>query len=149
MAVIKVQRKSLTLVERTYFPQVFGALMTTLKHFLGPAETMEYPEQRPAIPAHYRGVPTLVMDPNGREKWSRWEFDEAIAVGRPVANTGTTNSCFSFWERWLAASIRPDRPKNGSVPTTDSASSPSAPNTSSPRSIHWSWWARAPSGVPR
>jgi len=87
MAVIKVQRKSLTLVERTYFPQVFGALMTTLKHFLGPAETMEYPEQRPAIPAHYRGVPTLVMDPNGRDKCVSCQLCEFVCPPKAIRIT--------------------------------------------------------------
>ena len=30
--------------------------------------TLQYPEERPVIPDNYRGVPTLVKDPNGREK---------------------------------------------------------------------------------
>ena len=29
--------------------------------------TLEYPDERPVIPDNYRGVPTLVKDPNGRE----------------------------------------------------------------------------------
>ncbi len=97
MAVIQVQRKPLTLAERAYLPQIFGGMMTTIKHFLGPAETMEYPEQRPAIPPGYRGVPTLVMDPNGREKCVSCQLCEfvcppkaiRIIPGSVAAGTGT------------------------------------------------------------
>jgi NADH-quinone oxidoreductase subunit I len=87
MAVIQVQRKSLSLAERTYFPQIFGGLMTTLKHLLGPAETMEYPEQRPAIPAYYRGVPTLVKDPNGREKCVSCQLCEFVCPPKAIRIT--------------------------------------------------------------
>ena len=41
-------------------------MRVTLKHLFAPNVTMEYPEVRPAIPPGYRGVPTLVKDPNGR-----------------------------------------------------------------------------------
>jgi len=87
MAVIKVQRKSLTLAERTYFPQIFGGLMTTLRHLLAPVVTMEYPEQRPAIPAHYRGVPTLVRDPNGREKCVSCQLCEFVCPPKAIRIT--------------------------------------------------------------
>jgi NADH-quinone oxidoreductase subunit I len=87
MAVIPVQRRSLTLAERTYIPQILGALKTTLKHLLGPTETMEYPEQRPAIPAYYRGVPTLVMDPNGREKCVSCQLCEFVCPPKAIRIT--------------------------------------------------------------
>ena len=93
--------------------------------------------------------PSAVSMPKGREKWSRWQLDDEMAVGRPASKTGATNSYFSSSARWLAASIRPGRPKNGSLATTDSTSSPRPASTSSPRSIHTSRWAPAPSGVPR
>ena len=54
MAVKIVERKPLTLAERTYIPQIVGALKTTWKHLVKSKETMEYPEQRPAIPPRYR-----------------------------------------------------------------------------------------------
>ena len=57
--------------------------------------------------------------PKGRAKWSRWQFDEEIAVGRPDSKTGVTSSNLSSSLRWFAASIRPGRPKNGSLATTD------------------------------
>src|ERR1039457_5020805 len=87
MAVIQVQRRALTLVERTYFPQLMGAMFTTLKHLLGPADTMEYPEQRPAIPAGYRGVPTLVKDPNGREKCVSCQLCEFVCPPKAIRIT--------------------------------------------------------------
>ena len=68
MAVVPVARPPLTLAERTYLPQIAAGLRTTWRHLVRPKQTLEYPEQRPALPAGYRGVPTLVRDPHGREK---------------------------------------------------------------------------------
>ncbi len=87
MAVIQVQRTPLSLAERTYLPQVIGAMWTTLKHLLGPADTMEYPEQRPAIPPGYRGVPTLVKDPNGREKCVSCQLCEFVCPPKAIRIT--------------------------------------------------------------
>jgi NADH-quinone oxidoreductase subunit I len=87
MAVIQVQRKSLTLAERTYFPQILGGLLTTLRHFLSPPVTLEYPEQRPALPSYYRGVPTLVMDPNGREKCVSCQLCEFVCPPKAIRIT--------------------------------------------------------------
>jgi len=87
MAVIKVQRKALTLMERTYFPQIMAGLKTTLKYLLGPSETMEYPEQRPAIPPGYRGVPALVRDPNGREKCVSCQLCEFVCPPKAIRIT--------------------------------------------------------------
>jgi NADH-quinone oxidoreductase subunit I len=84
MAVIQVQRKTLTLVERAYLPQIFGGMLTTIKHFLRPAETMEYPEERPAISPGYRGVPTLVMDPHGREKCVSCQLCEFVCPPKAI-----------------------------------------------------------------
>lgn len=68
MAVIPIERKPLSFGERTYLPQILSALKTTVARMFKPTDTMEYPEQRPEIPQNYRGVPTLVRDPHGREK---------------------------------------------------------------------------------
>jgi NADH-quinone oxidoreductase subunit I len=87
MAVIPVQRRSLTLAERTYLPQILGGMMTTIKHFFGPAVTMEYPEQRPAIPPGYRGVPTLVKDPRGREKCVSCQLCEFVCPPKAIRIT--------------------------------------------------------------
>ena len=41
-------------------PAILSGLKTTFKRMFRPNDTLEYPEQRPAIPPGYRGVPTLV-----------------------------------------------------------------------------------------
>jgi NADH-quinone oxidoreductase subunit I len=87
MAVIPLERKPLSFAERTYVPQVVGALKTTWKHLVAKKETMEYPEQRPAIPPGYRGVPTLVMDPNGREKCVSCQLCEFVCPPKAIRIT--------------------------------------------------------------
>ena len=87
MAVIHVERKPLTFAERTYLPQVFGGLMITLQHFFAPRVTLEYPEQRPEIPPGYRGVPTLVKDPNGREKCVSCQLCEFVCPPKAIRIT--------------------------------------------------------------
>lgn len=82
-----VERKPLTFAERTYVPQIIGGLKTTIRHFLRPKETMEYPEQRPAIPPNYRGVPTLVKDPNGREKCVSCQLCEFVCPPKAIRIT--------------------------------------------------------------
>ncbi len=87
MAIIHVQRKPLTLAERTYLPNIFGGLWTTLRHLFRKPETMEYPEQRPAIPPGYRGVPTLVKDPHGREKCVSCQLCEFVCPPKAIRIT--------------------------------------------------------------
>ncbi|HVU33197.1 MAG TPA: NADH-quinone oxidoreductase subunit I [Opitutaceae bacterium] len=84
---VPVERKPLTFAERTYVPQIVGGLKTTWKHLVRPKETMEYPEQRPAIPAGYRGVPTLVKDPNGREKCVSCQLCEFVCPPKAIRIT--------------------------------------------------------------
>src|SRR6188508_2785939 len=87
MAIIPLDRKPLSFAERTYVPQIMAALKTTWKHLVRPKETMEYPEQRPAIPTGYRGVPTLVMDPNGREKCVSCQLCEFVCPPKAIKIT--------------------------------------------------------------
>jgi NADH-quinone oxidoreductase subunit I len=84
MAVIPVQRQPLSLAERAYLPQVAAGLKITLKHLFAPKETMQYPEQRPAIPPGYRGVPTLVKDPHGREKCVSCQLCEFVCPPKAI-----------------------------------------------------------------
>ena len=84
---VPVERKPLTFAERTYVPQILGGLKTTWQHLTRPKETMEYPEQRPAIPAGYRGVPTLVKDPNGREKCVSCQLCEFVCPPKAIRIT--------------------------------------------------------------
>jgi NADH-quinone oxidoreductase subunit I len=87
MAVIPLERKPLTLAERTYLPQIIQGLKTTMKHLVAPAVTLEYPEQRPEIPTGYRGVPTLVKDPNGREKCVSCQLCEFVCPPKAIRIT--------------------------------------------------------------
>jgi NADH-quinone oxidoreductase subunit I len=84
MAVINVQRKPLSFAERSYLPQVASGLRITFKHLLGPNKTLQYPEERPAIPAGYRGVPTLVKDPHGREKCVSCQLCEFVCPPKAI-----------------------------------------------------------------
>ncbi len=82
-----VERKPLSLSERLYLPQIFAGMKITLKHFFQPNVTLEYPEQRPTIPAGYRGVPTLVKDPNGREKCVSCQLCEFVCPPKAIRIT--------------------------------------------------------------
>ena len=87
MAIITLERKPLSLAERTYVPAILHGLKTTFKRILQPIETLEYPEQRPAIPPGYRGVPTLVKDPNGREKCVSCQLCEFVCPPKAIRIT--------------------------------------------------------------
>ena len=87
MAVIPVDRKPLTWAERSYLPQIASGLGVTLKHLFAPNQTLEYPEQRPAIPPGYRGVPTLVKDPHLREKCVACQLCEFVCPPKAIRIT--------------------------------------------------------------
>ncbi len=64
---------TLTLMERTYLPQILGGLAVTGRHIVGAAVggkavTMQYPEEQHTPSANYRGVHRLNKDENGRVK---------------------------------------------------------------------------------
>ncbi|MDR1012135.1 MAG: NADH-quinone oxidoreductase subunit I [Opitutaceae bacterium] len=87
MPVIQVQRKPLTLAERTYVPQILSGMRTTLRHIVARPLTLNYPEQRPEVPAGYRGVPTLVRDPGGREKCVSCQLCEFVCPPKAIRIT--------------------------------------------------------------
>lgn len=87
MAVIQVQRKPLSLAERTYLPNLLAGLKTTFRHLVGPPDTMQYPEERPSIPPGYRGAPTLVKDPHGREKCVSCQLCEFVCPPKAIRIT--------------------------------------------------------------
>lgn len=82
-----VERKPLSLSERLYLSQIFAGMKTTLKHMFQPKVTLEYPEQRPVIPPGYRGVPTLVKDPHGREKCVSCQLCEFVCPPKAIRIT--------------------------------------------------------------
>ena len=87
MADVPVARPPLTLAERTYLPQIAAGLRTTWRHLVRPKQTLEYPEQRPALPPGYRGVPTLVRDPHGREKCVSCQLCEFVCPPKAIRIT--------------------------------------------------------------
>jgi NADH-quinone oxidoreductase subunit I len=84
MAVITVERKPLSLAERAYLPQIAGGLKITLRHLFAPNDTLEYPEEKPAIPPGYRGAPTLVRDPHGRMKCVSCQLCEFVCPPKAI-----------------------------------------------------------------
>lgn len=82
-----LERKPLSIAEQTYIPQILGGLKITMKNMLKPAVTLEYPDERPDIPTGYRGVPTLVNDPNGREKCVSCQLCEFVCPPRAIRIT--------------------------------------------------------------
>ena len=58
---IVLERKPLSISERTYLPQIDTGLKTTFSNMFKPKVTLQYPEEKPSIPKNYRGVPTLVL----------------------------------------------------------------------------------------
>ena len=78
-----LERKPLSLAERTYLPQIATGLKTTLSNLFEKKVTREYPEQPPPIPDGYRGVPTL-KDPNGREKCVSCQLCEFVCPPKAI-----------------------------------------------------------------
>lgn len=55
--------------EATFLPAIVEGLKTTLRHVMDKnVETQQYPEVRPELPLHYRGVHRLNRDEQGRVK---------------------------------------------------------------------------------
>ncbi len=86
MAIV-VERKRLSLLERCYLPQIVSGLLITFKNIFKPRVTLEYPDQRPVIPAGYRGAPTLVKDSQGREKCVSCQLCEFVCPSKAIRVT--------------------------------------------------------------
>ncbi|MEC8649629.1 MAG: NADH-quinone oxidoreductase subunit I [Verrucomicrobiota bacterium] len=82
-----IERKALTWAEKTYLPQILTGLKTTLSNMLKKPITLQYPEERPVIPDDYRGVPTLVKDPHGREKCVSCQLCEFVCPPKAIRIT--------------------------------------------------------------
>jgi NADH-quinone oxidoreductase subunit I len=67
-----VEDPKMGLAEQLYLPAIFAGLSTTMRHLtdtvLGKQLTVQFPEQRPQLPAIYRGVHRLNRDEEGRVK---------------------------------------------------------------------------------
>jgi len=82
-----MERKPLTLAEKTFLPQVVSGLAITFKNLMRKKVTMEYPDVKPPIPAYYRGQPALVKDPNGREKCVSCQLCEFVCPPKAITIT--------------------------------------------------------------
>ncbi len=82
-----LDRKPLTWAERTYLPQIIQGLKITFGNIFKRKVTIEYPEQKPPIPPGYRGVPTLVKDPDGREKCVSCQLCEFVCPPKAIRIT--------------------------------------------------------------
>lgn len=83
MAIV-VERKRLSLLERTYLPQIVSGLFITFRNIFKPRVTLQYPDQRPVLPKHYRGAPTLVRDSEGREKCVSCQLCEFVCPSKAI-----------------------------------------------------------------
>ena len=79
-----IERKPLSFAEKTFIPQILGGLKATMGTMLDKTVTLQYPEERPVIPDNYRGVPTLVKDPNGREKCVSCQLCEFVCPPKAI-----------------------------------------------------------------
>lgn len=84
---VVMERKPLSLSERSYLPQIISGLKTTFSNMFKKKITLQYPDARPAIPRGYRGVPTLVKDPNGREKCVSCQLCEFVCPPKAIRIT--------------------------------------------------------------
>ena len=63
-----VKAPSMGILEKLYLPAIVQGLQTTLKHMFSAKVTQQFPEERPKLPANYRGVHRLNRDEQGRVK---------------------------------------------------------------------------------
>jgi NADH-quinone oxidoreductase subunit I len=63
-----IEEPKVGLVEQLYLPAILAGLQTTVKHLFQHKVTQQFPEQKPQLPANYRGVHRLNRDEQGRVK---------------------------------------------------------------------------------
>jgi NADH-quinone oxidoreductase subunit I len=79
-----VKRPKLSFWDRIYLPQILMGLWTTLKYIPRKKFTRQYPEEKPPLPERYRGVPTLVRDPEQRVKCVACQLCEFVCPPRAI-----------------------------------------------------------------
>jgi NADH-quinone oxidoreductase subunit I len=87
-----VERKPLSLIEKTYLPSIAAGFKVTWKHFAnsvikGKPLTMEYPEEKWVVPEGYRGAPYLVKDQDGDTKCVSCQLCEFICPPKAIKIT--------------------------------------------------------------
>ena len=63
-----VNRRRSTFLDRLYFPAILKGLSITFGRMFKKKVTMQFPEERWTVREHYRGMPVLVSDDEGRPK---------------------------------------------------------------------------------
>jgi len=66
--VVWIEEPKLGLLEALYIPAIIQGLKTTFKHAMQPPVTQQYPEVKPTLPPHFKGVHRLNRDDKGRVK---------------------------------------------------------------------------------
>ena len=67
--VIWIEEPEMGFWEMTFLPAIVDGLKTTIKHVTNyQPVTQQYPEEKPSLPLHYRGVHRLNRDEKGRVK---------------------------------------------------------------------------------
>ena len=87
-----VKREPLNFWERLYLPAIAGGVKVNARHlfrslFGGKTITMEYPEQKWAVPPGYRGAPYLVRDQDGNTKCVSCQLCEFVCPPRAIKIT--------------------------------------------------------------
>ena len=63
-----VNRRRSTFLDRLFFPAILKGLSITFMRMFKKKVTMQFPEERWTVRDHYRGMPVLVSDDEGRPK---------------------------------------------------------------------------------
>ncbi|MCK6480159.1 MAG: NADH-quinone oxidoreductase subunit NuoI [Planctomycetaceae bacterium] len=79
-----VERPALTLADRLVFPAILKGMAITASHIFEKKVTMQYPEEKWTLPEYYRGVPSLVMDDENREKCVACSLCEFVCPPRAI-----------------------------------------------------------------
>ncbi len=79
-----VKRAQLNWIERLYLPAIFGGFKVTLRHFFRKKVTMQYPEEKWAVPDGYRGAPYLVRNPEGTIKCVACQLCEFVCPPKAI-----------------------------------------------------------------
>lgn len=87
-----VERKELSLLEKTYLPGIAQGVKITAKHFFDTVTgkkkvTMQYPEEKWTVPSGYRGAPYLVKDQEDRTKCVSCQLCEFICPPKAIKIT--------------------------------------------------------------
>lgn len=101
MATVTIKRKALSWAEKTYLPQIIKGLWITLENIFKKPVTLNYPEEKPSLAKNYRGIPTLVKDPHGREKCVSCQLCEFVCPPKAIRITpgGVENDKFLHIEK--------------------------------------------------